>query len=203
MFTPRLMTLLVALSLLIVLGRAAVGSAQPTGRSGFSGDAKHIAPNPKVALVSGTTGHLEWTMVGVRLPRHSADEPCIFVASSVKGSGGFLQGQTSCGAVSAHPARPLGSISTSRKTHTSILGLAFGLNVQKLIIEKNNGSVREMTPLRLDRKNRDALGLRPFAYVAIVSRGDHCYRRIVGLSRNDAKIFELRRESCPQPHPFG
>jgi hypothetical protein len=197
LLTPRLLAPLLALASLIVLGQTAVSSAQSKDQNGFSGDATQVAPNPKVVLASGPTGRLEWTMLGLRLPGRSAHEPCIRVASSVKGSGGYLQGQTSCGSVASTRALPLGSISSSRRTHTSILGLAFGLNVRKLRLEKNNGSVRRMTPLRLDREKEKVLGLRPFAYVAIVSRSDPCYRSIVGLSRKDAKIFELRRESCP------
>lgn len=188
---------LLGLSLVIVFSRAVASSAQSADGDGSIRHATHVAPNPKVALVSGTTGRLDWTMIGLRLPRHSANEPCIQVASSVKGSEGFLQGQTSCGVISASRARPLGSISTSRRTHTSVLGLAFGLNVRKLRLEKDNGSIRKLSPLRLDQEKSHVLGLRPFAYVAIVSRGDHCYRKIVGLSRNDEKVFELHGESCP------
>lgn len=186
----RLMGLL-AVVLLAGLGQAASSSAltsdSPTMR---------VAPNPQIVLASGEVGHLDWTMEGLRLPGHSAGEPCIRVTTTLRGSGGFLQGQTSCGAVSSFRTRPLGSVSTSRRTHTSVLGLAFGLDVRKLRIEKINGSIRNLTARRLDSKTGDAVGLRPFAYVAIVSRGDHCYRRIVGFSRNGGRVFELRRESC-------
>jgi hypothetical protein len=154
-------------------------------------------PGRNLVLASAAAGRLDWTMFALNRPNHSPREPCVQVSSSVRGSGGVLAGAPSCANVpSGGRMPPLIASSSSRTTRTTVLGLAFSLRVRKLKVEDSDGSRWTVAARRLSQRQSAEINLRPFGFATIVLRGDTCYRKIMGLSGRDTRLFEFRREAC-------
>jgi hypothetical protein len=190
----RLMTVLVSTVLFCFCGPSALGAPSS---GGSPSRVPFEPPGPNIALVSGTAGRLNWTMFVLNRPDRPRSEPCVQVASSIRGSGGALGGGVSCARRPLDGRMPpLISVSDSRVARTSVIGLAFGLNVKSLEVETGDRSVRRVAPDRLDHAQSAQIDLRSFGFASIVLPRNTCYRRILGLSAKHIKVFALHQEAC-------